>query len=175
FDRLAPGASWRKLWKGLGIILMVYGIAMILGAAAGGGDKFNPLGNIVKTGSDVHTLAFTRIKSGHDLDQVLSRAARAQQAVMLDFYADWCVTCKEMEANTFSNPAVQEVLQNVVLVQADVTANDEVDQALLTRFEIFGPPAILFFVDRQERRHLRVIGYMQPGDFIRHVKEITEF
>ena len=171
-DKLLPEAKWQKLWKGLGIVLLVYGMAMVLGAAAGGGDKLRPLSGLVKTGDAMHGPAFTRIKSGSDLDRFLAQSARAQQTVMLDFYADWCITCKEMEKDTFSNPAVQEQLHNVLLLQADVTANDGVDQALLNRFGIFGPPAILFFVDGKERRHLRVIGYMDPDDFVQHVMEV---
>jgi len=172
FDRLVPGAKWQMLRKGFGIVLLVYGITMILGAAAGGGDKLRPLSALVKTGETMNTLSFTRIKTGDDLDRFLSRAQQAQQTVMLDFYADWCITCKEMEQNTFSNPAVQEQLQNVIRLQADVTANDAVDQALLKRFDLFGPPAILFFVGGREQRHLRVIGYMPAGDFVKHVGEI---
>ena len=108
-----------------------------------------------------------------DLDQALLKAAQNKQAVMLDIYADWCITCKEMEKDTFSNPAVHEQLQNVLLLQADVTANDAMDQALLERFGIFGPPAILFFVDGQERRNMRVIGYMQAGAFVQHIRAAT--
>ena len=172
FDKLAPGETWHKLWKGAGIIMLVYGIAMIAGAALGNGDKFNPLRRMgmefigIKQG-----LAFQRIKTGADLDRVLQEALLRKQIVLLDFYADWCITCKEMEKYTFSAPAVQKQLQNVMLVQADVTANDDRDQALLQRFGIFGPPAILFFMNGAERRNLRVIGYMPPEDFIRQVRE----
>jgi thiol:disulfide interchange protein DsbD len=171
FDKLAPGATWHKLWKGSGIIMLVYGIAMIAGATQGHGDKFPPLRSPARvTGGYTHALAFNRVKTGADLDRALLEAARRKQIVMLDFYADWCVTCKEMENYTFSNSAVQEQLQNVMLLQADVTANDADDRALLQRFDIFGPPAILFFAEGRERRNLRVIGYMKPEDFIQHVR-----
>jgi thiol:disulfide interchange protein DsbD len=85
---------------------------------------------------------------------------------MLDFYADWCVSCKEMEHYTFTDPGVQTALANTVLLQADVTANDELDKALLKRFGIFGPPSILFFDLRgSERTQHRVVGFMKPSKF----------
>lgn len=174
FDKLAPGATWHKLWKGAGIILLVYGIAMITGAAQGNGDKFHPLRGLgMESDSTIPGLVFHRIKTGADLDRALREAVRKQQIVMLDLYADWCLTCKEMEKYTFSNPAVHAQLQNVMLLQADVTANDAGDRALLERFGIYGPPAILFFTDGRERRNLRVIGYLPPEDFIQHVREAT--
>ena len=171
-DRLLPEATWQKLWKGIGIIMLVYGIAMIIGAAHGSGDKLYPLRKSgMDTAGAIRTLAFNRIKTGGDLDRMLAEAALRKQTVMLDFYADWCVTCKEMEKNTFSNPAVRAQLQKIMLLQADVTSNDAEDQALLKRFGIYGPPALLFFADGQERRNMRVIGYMGAADFSKHLRE----
>ena len=90
---------------------------------------------------------------------------------MLDFYADWCVSCKEMERYTFNDPAVQAALAEVVLLQADVTANDEHDKALLSRFEIFGPPTIAFFgPDGAERRNYRLVGFSPAAAFRQHVE-----
>lgn len=172
-ESLAPGESWGRLRKGLGIILLIYGVTLIVGAAAGSGDKLRPLAGIAgerKTSPDIH---FTRIKSGGDLDQVLAQAAPAGRVVMLDFYADWCVTCKEMERDTFSHPEVQAELRKISLLQADVTANDALDQALLRRFELYGPPAILFFTGGREQRHLRVIGYMPADAFINHLRSVA--
>ena len=89
---------------------------------------------------------------------------------MLDFYADWCVTCIEMEEDTFSEPAVKQALSGVVLLQADVTRNDDEDQQLLERFQLFGPPAILFFnTDRRELQEYRLIGYVKPEQFLSHL------
>ena len=90
---------------------------------------------------------------------------------MLDFYADWCVTCKELERDTFSDPAVRAALKNIVALQADVTAHDDADRALLKRFNIVGPPAMLFFgADGRERRELRIVGFMSPSDFNQHLQ-----
>ena len=98
-------------------------------------------------------------------------AAAAGRPVMLDFYADWCVSCKEMERYTFTDPEVQAALTDAVLLKADVTANDEQDQAMLARFEIFGPPTIAFW-DRTgiERANFRVVGFMPAKEFTNVVK-----
>ena len=172
-ERLAPSTAWGRLRKGLGLILLVYGVILIVGAAAGSSDKLRPLAGIAgahKADAEIH---FTRVKSGADLDQALAQAALAGQAVMLDFYADWCITCKEMERDTFSQPEVQAELGKISLLQADVTANDAVDQALLRRFELYGPPAILFFTGAREQRHLRVIGYLPADEFIHNVRAVA--
>ncbi len=109
-----------------------------------------------------------------DLDRELAAASSAGKPVMLDFYADWCVSCKEMEHYTFSDENVQSSLTNVVLLQADVTLNDSDDQALLQRFDIFGPPTIVFFdTDGQERKNFRVVGFMPAADFSAHVLKGT--
>jgi thioredoxin:protein disulfide reductase len=89
--------------------------------------------------------------------------------VFLDFYADWCVSCKEMEKYTFTDARVQSALANAVVLQADVTENDEQDQALLKRFGIFGPPSIMFFVNGEERKNFRVVGYVKADKFHAHV------
>jgi len=91
--------------------------------------------------------------------------------VMLDFYADWCVSCKEMEVFTFADPAVKKALEGVVLLQADVTPNDEIDKALYKHFGIIGPPSIMFFdANGNERKNYRVVGYMPAEQFSQHVK-----
>ena len=92
---------------------------------------------------------------------------------MFDFYADWCVYCKQMEKNTFPAPAVRNVMQDFVLLQADVTANDAVDKALQQHFKVIAPPAILFF-DREGREveHLRLVGFMGPEAFAEHVVKV---
>jgi len=92
--------------------------------------------------------------------------------VMLDFYADWCVSCKEMEHNTFTEKEVQDVLANTVLLQADVTANDDADKALLQHFGIFGPPTIAFYgADGTEKRNFRVVGFMKAAEFAAVVRQ----
>jgi thiol:disulfide interchange protein DsbD len=140
----------------------------------------NDAANSIKTvnGQRVHQvgdLAFIVIQSTAQLEAQLSKAKEAKKFVLLDFYADWCISCKEMEVNTFANPQVSTALQQFVLVQADVTKNSPENQALLKRFGLFGPPGILFFnLDSQELQDQRVIGYMPPNRFIERLKKISE-
>jgi thiol:disulfide interchange protein DsbD len=167
-DLPVEASGWDRLWKGLGVVAMVYGALMLVGAAAGGKDTIQPLrGLMPSAGSDQGHLSFTRIKTVADLERELVQAGERGKPVMLDFYADWCVSCKEMERYTFSDPAVQQILADFVLLQADVTANDEQDQALLQgHFGMPGPPAIMFFgPDGGERRGYRVVGFMPAEEF----------
>lgn len=176
-DRLPDDASgWRKLWKGFGLLLLAWGLAIIIGLAAGNRNVFQPLQGIGSFGTaggslqqSQKALAFQQIKGIEGLNAAL--AAAKGKTVMLDFYADWCVSCKEMEHFTFSNPEVQATLADTVLLQADVTANDELDKALYKHFGIFGPPAIMFFdAEGKELRNYRVVGYVPADQFNAHVK-----
>ena len=174
-DNLAEGSSgWKKLWKGLGVLLLIYGIIMLLGLASGNRNVFQPLkglAGISGTASQVEHLSFKQIKGVDGFNAELKRANAAGKTVMLDFYADWCVSCKEMEAFTFSDPAVQKALDGVVLLQADVTPNDEKDTELYKHFGIIGPPSIMFFgTDGKENRNYRVVGFMPADKFSEHVK-----
>jgi thiol:disulfide interchange protein DsbD len=108
-------------------------------------------------------LTFAPVRSSGQLDEAVKTAA---QPAMLDFYADWCVSCKEMEKFTFSDPRVQAKLKQMNLLRADVTANNADDQVLLKRFNLFGPPGIIFF-DRGGREVLRVVGYESADKFLR--------
>jgi thiol:disulfide interchange protein DsbD len=155
----------------------VYGIVLLIGALAGRTDPLQPLAGIgagsTASGekSAAHALPFKRIKSVANLDSEVAAAKASGKTVMLDFYADWCVSCKEMEKYSFTDPRVVAALGNAVLLQADVTANDDDDQALLKRFGIFGPPSIMFFgTDGAERKDFRVVGYMKADQFHEHVK-----
>ena len=174
-DGLTEGGSgWKKLWKGLGVLLLIYGIILLIGLAGGNRNIFQPLkglGGVSGTTVAVEHLNFTQIKGVDGLNAELAKAKAAGKTVMLDFYADWCVSCKEMEAFTFADPAVQSALANVVLLQADVTPNDEKDTELYKHFGIIGPPSIMFFgTDGEERRNYRVVGYMPAEKFSEHVK-----
>jgi thioredoxin:protein disulfide reductase len=175
-SKLSTDASgWRKLWKGLGFVLLLYGALMLIGAAAGGKDTLQPLRGISLFGgeSQQQQLQFRPIKSVADLKRELAAATFKQKPVMLDFSADWCVTCKEMERYTFSDPGVIKALEGFVLLQADVTANDATDKALLQgRFGMPGPPSIMFF-DRngKERKSLRVVGFVPADEFSAHVQQ----
>lgn len=174
-DNLGAGVTgWRKLWKGFGIILLVYGILQLIGVASGNYDRFQPLKfqNLVSSSRAAGTeTVFKRIKGMEALQQELAQAR--DKVVMLDFYADWCVSCKEMETLTFNDPSVQQALKNVILLQTDVTANDAQDKALYKQFNLFGPPAILFFKQQQEQQAARIIGFIPAAEFRQHLSKIT--
>ncbi|MCA1715081.1 MAG: thioredoxin family protein, partial [Gammaproteobacteria bacterium] len=102
----------------------------------------------------------------------MTAAQAAGKSLLFDFYADWCVSCKEMDKYTFAEPAVQAALADFVLLKADVTANDPVDQALMQRYGIIGPPATLFFADGRERRELRLIGFEKAAPFAARVRRV---
>jgi thiol:disulfide interchange protein DsbD len=175
---LPPATSgWRKLWKGLGVVLLVYGALMLLGVAAGGKDTVQPLRGLAVGGGSgaVAEAAFTRIKTVEDIDRELAKAGALGKPVMLDFYADWCVTCKELERYTFSDPAVITELGRFVLLKADVTANDAADQALMQgRFGLPGPPAILFFeISGAELKGYRLVGFKSAKDFVAHLRQVA--
>jgi thiol:disulfide interchange protein DsbD len=173
-DLPVEASGWSRLWKGLGLVLLIYGALMLVGAAAGGKDTVQPLRGLGLGGgasAESAHLQFQRIKSSADLDRELAAAAERGQPTMLDFYADWCVSCKGMERYTFSDPAVIAALDGVLLLQADVTANDDQDQALLQgRFGLPGPPAIMFFnTAGEELKPYRVVGFKPAQEFADHV------
>jgi thiol:disulfide interchange protein DsbD len=176
FDALRAGRF--RLWNGLGLVLSIYGVLLLIGAASGGHDLLRPLkGVLMAEGQQDHThLEFSQVKGLDGLQQALMAATAQGKPVMLDFYADWCVSCKEMEKYTFSDPAVQAVLRKAMLLQTDVTANDAADRALLKSLGLFGPPAILFYTPHgQELRQWRVMGYMPADEFSRHVEQALQF
>jgi thiol:disulfide interchange protein DsbD len=152
-----------------GLLLAVVGAAELLGALGGGRDPLQPLAGVFGAPQS-QSLVFRTIKSSADLDRELQAARSAGKSLLFDFYADWCVSCKEMEKYTFTDPAVHAALANVVLLKADVTANDAVDQVLMQRFGIIGPPATLFFHDGAERRELRLVGYEKVAPFLERVR-----
>ncbi|MCG6870314.1 MAG: protein-disulfide reductase DsbD [Gammaproteobacteria bacterium] len=177
-ETVREGASgWHRLWKGMGLVMLIYGATLMVGAVSGGSSLLQPLRGVMASGpagveTAGHELDFERIETVADLDAVLARAKDEGKSVMLDFYADWCVSCKEMEAFTFSDAAVQAALSDTILVQADVTANRAEDKALLKHFGLFGPPAILFFgPDGSEVRSYRVVGFMSADNFATHVED----
>jgi thiol:disulfide interchange protein DsbD len=161
-DPLPPHAhNWARFWKGVGMVLLLVGATLVVGALGGSRDPLQPLGFLRSAGTAAEHVAFERVKTVAELD---ARLAAADKPVLLDFYADWCVSCKEMEKYTFSDARVAAQMRRMTLLQVDVTANTDEDKALLKRFNLFGPPGIIFF-DRQgqERQGLRVVGY-QPAD-----------
>jgi len=169
------GSGWKKLWKGLGVLLLLYGVIILIGLSAGNRNIMQPLKGIATasgtaTSPPLPHLKFVKIKGVDGLNAELTKATAAGKTVMLDFYADWCVSCKEMESLTFADPGVQAALQGVVLLQADVTANDKRDTRLYKHFGIIGPPSIMFFdTQGKERKRYRVVGYMKAEAFARHI------
>jgi thiol:disulfide interchange protein DsbD len=172
-DPLPPSASgWWRLWKGAGIVALVAGVALLVGALSGSRDPLRPLAGFTQgeigPGS---ALPWTRVASLGELQQKLSAPGRP---VMLDFYADWCVSCKEMEAFTFSDARVRAQLDGMLLLQADVTANTGAHRELLKRFSLFGPPGIIFFdAQGREIRGLRVVGYQNAERFLKTLAVAT--
>jgi len=161
FYLLRRHRHWASMAAGAAFALL--GGIQLVGAATGGRDALAPLAHL--TGGAHQGLAFKRIKTVEDLDRELANTGG--KTVMLDFYADWCVSCKEMEKLTFVDPAVQAKLANTTLLQVDVTANDAADKAMLKRFKLFGPPGIILFgVDGVEIPDSRVIGYQNPQKFL---------
>ena len=171
--------GWQKLWKGLGVIILVYGILLLIGLSMGNSNPLQPLKGLGKNAGafeQKHGLDFRKIASSAELDQILDQASANNQWVMLDFYADWCISCKEMEAFTFTDTRVKQKLSNFILIQADVTKNSDDDKALLKRFNLIGPPAILFFApDKQERKNARVIGYQNSETFLSGINTLLNY
>ena len=169
FDRLAESAPGRqRLSKGMALVLAVLGTTQVVGALSGGENPLQPLRHFARSADGTAVAAtkasdFRRVRSVAELDTILKTAGRP---VLLDFYADWCVSCKEMEHMTFSDPEVRKRMAGAVMLQADVTANTADDKALLKRFGLFGPPGILFFdASSKELADARVIGFLPPKRF----------
>ena len=168
--------GWQRFGKGLGLVVLLYGVALLIGALSGNGSYTTPLRGIASnnasgTASEEHGLAFAPVKSVSELNQIVALASRENRPVMLDFYADWCISCKEMEAFTFTDSTVQDLLRNAVVIQADVTANDDLDQEMLKHFDLFGPPGIIFYdTEGYEIRSARVVGFMSADKFSSHIQ-----
>lgn len=151
------------------MMMLVYGILLLIGLSMGNTNPLHPLKGFGISASTAQEegLEFKRVSSIDELDGVLEQASADNQWVMLDFYADWCISCKEMEAYTFTDEKVRQKLSDFILIQADVTKNSADDKALLKRFQLIGPPAIIFFgPDKLERKASRVIGYQNSETFL---------
>jgi thiol:disulfide interchange protein DsbD len=176
-----PASGWRKLCKGLGVILLIHGAVNLIGAASDSKDLIHPLKGIASgmksgnlsnqtNGNQSDHINFKQIKGTEGLKSALSESVAGNKTTMLDFYADWCISCKVMEKYAFTHPDVLASLDEVSTLQADVTANDSIDSAFMNSLGIYGPPAILFF-DKNglEIRNRRVVGEMSGEDFAAHI------
>jgi thiol:disulfide interchange protein DsbD len=183
FEALPANPSgMRRLAKGFGVLACLYGALMLIGATLGGEDPLRPIPQaaVARAGAGgamaatKPALEFRAIETVAALDQALTEAREAHKPVMLDFTAEWCISCKEMEHNTFPNDGVIGALKPFMLLRADVTANDKDDQALLQRFHSFGPPTIAFFdAGGTERENFKLVGFVPPADFTKHVTSLA--
>lgn len=174
--------GWGRFWKSLGLLMLFYGGMILFGVAAGSNNLLQPLKGVFGGGNAYAVsatatqqapqhLQFQQIKGLKGLEEALAQAKAKNQAVMLDFYADWCVSCKELEHITFQDPSVVSSLQSTLLIQADVTANDEQDKALNQHFNVYGPPQILFFKpDGKEIKEARLAGFEDPENFLKRIQ-----
>ncbi|MGZ8136605.1 MAG: protein-disulfide reductase DsbD [Methylococcaceae bacterium] len=159
--------GWNKLWKSAGLVALTYAALLLVGVATHQQRDYMQLLCVAAVACEKPGLSFQKISSIEELQQTLADAHSKGQAVMLDFYADWCTACQELEHYTFADPKVQAALSATVLVQVDVTQNLPVHQALLREFNLIGPPAILFFgPDKKERKPYRIVGYMEAEEFL---------
>jgi thiol:disulfide interchange protein DsbD len=178
FERLAEAAPGRSFTKGVGLVLGVMAVLQLAGVASGGRDLTQPLRHLAQAGGNGAVLAerdelkFAAVANIEALDGAVRVAAKP---VMVDFYADWCVACKEFEALTFSEPAVRKKLAGFTLLRVDVTANTAQDKALMQKYRLFGPPALLFFkAPGTELSAARVVGFQNAGDFLDHLNRLPE-
>jgi thiol:disulfide interchange protein DsbD len=176
--------SSRRLAKGVGMLACLYGALLLIGATLGGDDPLRPIPDRVLATGPVGSgtlgstaapkLEFRKIQSVAALDAALAEARASSKPVMLDFSANWCVSCKEMEAHTFPDAGVISALKPFLLLRADVTDNNDDDQALLKRFHSFGPPTIAFFdAHGAERESFKLVGFVPPQEFTAHVTELA--
>jgi thiol:disulfide interchange protein DsbD len=181
FEALPPAPSpMRRLAKGLGVLACLYGALMLIGATLGGEDPLRPLPRgalLASAGGNTAApakLEFTALETVAQLDGLLAEASASGRPVMVDFTAEWCVSCKEMEEYTFPDASVIAALEPFMLLRADVTANDTDDQALLERFRSFGPPTIAFFDAKgSEQEAFKLVGYVPAADFAAHVERVA--
>ena len=160
--RARPATVWAV--RAAGAAAALYGIALVSGSALGGTDPLAPIPALA--GRAPQSVPFEPLRSVADLDREVAEARARGHGVVVDFSADWCTSCKEMERYTFTDPAVKSALAGSTLLRADVTANDSDDQALLKHFGIIGPPTIAFYgPDGRERTEYRVVGYLKAEDF----------
>ncbi|UTW04904.1 protein-disulfide reductase DsbD [Amphritea atlantica] len=173
-DRLKDNAAgWSYFWKGIGVVLLLYGGILFIGALTGGKSLLQPLKGFAVAGGQAAVapeLSFSTVTNKQQLDQMLSEAKARQQPVMLDFYADWCISCVELDYVTFADRSVQQGLSDFKRIKVDVTANDDAARELSSVYRVIGPPALIFY-DRTGQYHpnMTLIGVIDPDVFVRHI------
>lgn len=176
-DRLPEhSGNWLRLWKGVGVVVLIYGSALLIGALSGNRSMLYPLQGVGVGNSQVQastSLPFQKVTSPQQLDQLLMAAKQNGQPVMLDFYADWCISCIELETYTFADAGVQQALSGFQLIKVDVTSNDADAKALNKTYGVIGPPALIFY-DPQGKMHknLTLIGVAEPKEFVAHISRL---
>jgi thiol:disulfide interchange protein DsbD len=165
---------WHRIFKAVSLIVLGYGVLLWLLVARGGGDMYQPLANWDYSANNdtQQSTVFAPVDSSNHLDQLLISAQNNNQIAILKFYADWCVSCKKLERTVFADRSVINTMSKSLALTADVTDNTESTQALLARFDIAGPPAILFFKNTKEIRSQRIIGEINAQDFLKRLNNI---
>lgn len=170
-----PNQGWGKLWKGLGLLMLIYGILLTVGAAQGNDNPLRPLSGNGKNQPSTTTAAgsFIPVKNLADIETAVKQAQAEKKPVLLDFYADWCVSCQIMERSTFRDPKVVAALANFIVLKADVTHNDAAAKGLLQHFGVIAPPTFLLFNARGElMAHLKRVGEMNAEEFLGYLQEL---
>ncbi|WP_376788065.1 protein-disulfide reductase DsbD [Marinobacter metalliresistant] len=178
----AAKAGWERTRKGLGLVLFAYGLALLAGAVSGANDPFKPLAPFTTASASAgyggtvisaQHADFQRVEQPAEIRAMLRQAREQERPVVLDFYADWCISCKVMERNVFSQPDVIQALAPFTLLQIDITDNTPEQQAMLDELGLFGPPAILFYrSDGEELPQRRVLGEMNRDEFLSHLRKL---
>lgn len=173
-DRLKDNAAgWSYFWKGIGVVLLLYGGILFIGGLTGGKSLIQPLKGLAVSGAPARSaseMSFVTVTNKQQLERLLSDAKAQQQPVMLDFYADWCISCIELDYVTFADSSVQQGLSSFMRIKVDVTANDDAAKELSRLYSVIGPPALIFY-DRAGQYHpnMTLIGVIEPDVFVRHI------
>jgi thiol:disulfide interchange protein DsbD len=171
--------GWARARQALGVLLLAWGIALLLGAAQGNGNPLRPLQNLQHAGNGgaaaVATPEFTRVDTLTGLEAELERASTQGKPAFVDFTAEWCISCKIMEREVYPDPRVAKALSGYALIQADVTETDDDTRELLQNYDLFGPPSLLFFAGGEEISQARIQGEVDAQQFSAHLERLGQW